>query len=213
MKLSPFRVRDEAAAGEMKNHPQNDDAFFLQAVLLSKVVTRVLDQRGDIVLSAPPHIEKVRIVEFRRRMRVWGLDKFKEKTYIATVNFYLSDKDLEQHKAVGALVVYIGEDYIETLLKKLGYPKIEDDDESLLEDACGTFTNIVAAKFKEGLTQLGFAELVMSHFSCFQNEALNGVEFDITQKEKYEIAFEIGGYKRIVVDLTLGKMPRVATVF
>jgi hypothetical protein len=79
----------------------------------------------------------------------------------------------------------------------------------MLEDACGTFLNIVSAKFKEGMIQLGYRELVMSHFVSFQNEAINGIEYDPKQKEKYEISFEIGGYKRIVFELTMGNVPRV----
>jgi hypothetical protein len=185
------------------------NSLYLQALLLSKVVTRVLDQRGGIQLSTEPEFRLVHIVEFMKRMRVWSLDKFRGKTFISVINFYMSDEDMENHKATGAVIVYIGEEYVMTLLKKLGYPELDEDNEEMLEDACGTFLNIVSAKFKEGMIQLGYRELVMSHFVSFQNEAINGIEYDPKQKEKYEISFEIGGYKRIVFELTMGNVPRV----
>ena len=81
---------------------------------------------------------------------------------------------------------------------------------TLLEDACGTFCNLIAGNFKSGLTQLGYVELIMSHFSGFQNEILNGVEFHPSQKQMYEINYEIEGEKRIVTELCMGPVPLLA---
>ena len=185
------------------------DEFYVQALMMAKVVERTLWLEGKIKLSEKPELEVVNIVEFMRRMRVWSLDKFPEETtYVSTINFYIDENDMEKHRAIGALIIYIGEDYIFRLFRKLGYPKFDEDDEEALEDACGTFANIIGAKFKTGLTQLGYIDLAMSHCSNYRNEIINGVEYDIRQDKKYEISFEIDGEKRIVAELTLGKTPK-----
>lgn len=185
----------------------NVDRFHLQAMMLAEVVRRILQKKGDIVLSSKPTIEKRNITEFRKRMRVTSITKFDEKTYISTVNFFDDEKAMEKNKALGAIVLYIPESYVVKLLKELGYPVFDEEDGGLLEDACGTFCNLLAGNFNTGLTQLGYKELTMSHFSTYQNDVVAGVPFSPDQKDLYEINFEIGGVKRLVVDLTLGSIP------
>ena len=182
------------------------DELYVQSMLLSKVIRRTLKIRGDLQLSSEPFLERVSIVEFMKRMRIWSLEKFDTTTYISVINFYRSDEDMAHNKVLGAIVVYIGEQYVSDLLKRLGYPEPDDDDPEALEDACGTFCNIVAAKFKSGLIQLGYTEPVMSHFKSYRDEVINGVEFDIKQTEKYELSFEIKGDRRIMIDLTMGHL-------
>ena len=103
---------------------------------------------------------------------------------------------------------YIGEKYIVDLFAQMGYPDLDEDDESEMEDAVGTFCNIIAGKFKLALTQLGFIELEMAHFNCYQNEVKDGVLYDFRQKRKYEIAFEINDENALIVELTLGPVPK-----
>ena len=196
-------------ARNIENKKDPDD-LYVQALLLAKVVERVLKHRADIELSSAPKVELKPITEFIKRMRISGLTKFDERTYISTVNFYKNEKDGEQKKAIGAIIIYLPEMYVFKLLNELQYPAvIDEDDQAALLDACGTFCTIVAGNFKSGLTQLGYQELVMSHFSNYQNDVLNGVEYDPTQKELYEINFEIKGVKRIVADLTMGPILKV----
>jgi len=59
--------------------PANKDPFYTQAVMMAEVMKRTLKQKADIDLSDRPEIELVPIVNFMKRMRVWGLDKFKDK--------------------------------------------------------------------------------------------------------------------------------------
>lgn len=187
--------------------PETDE-LYVHSLLLSKVVERVLQQRGGIELSDVPMFEKTPIVEFMKRMRVWSLEKFNDTTYISAINFFKNDKDLKAQKTLGTILIYIEEEYISYLFKRLDYPNLDEDDDDCLKDACGTFCNIIAAKFKSGLAQMGYAELSMSHFYSFKDEVFGGVAYDTQQKSKYEIAFEINGVKRIVAELTLGKVPK-----
>lgn len=182
--------------------------FYVQALLVAEVVKRILLKRAKLRLSTKPVIVLKPITEFVKKMRVVGLEKFNEKTFISTVNFYRNQKDEEANKAVGTLVVYIPESYVSTLIRQLGYPDVDEDDKDLIEDAVGTFCNLIAGSFKTGLTQLDYKELVMSHFSSYENEVIDGVEFDETQRHLYEISFEINGVKSIVVDLTMGPIYR-----
>lgn len=154
-------------------------------------------------------IEKKPVVDFMQRMRVSSLEKFEQSTFISTINFYQNLDDMENHVAIGVIIVYIPEDYIGELLKKLEYPIEDDDDEEALEAACGTICNLIAGNFKSGLTQLGYQELEMSHFSSYQNQVIDGVEYCKNRPHKYEISFSIKGNKKLVVDYNMGKIPKV----
>lgn len=182
------------------------DPFYTQAVLLTKVIERLLQQKGRLYLSAKPQIRKVAIIEFMKRMRVWGLEKFQGTTYISTVIFYKDEKKLKKDEALGVLVIYIEEEYVNYLLDRMEYPIEDAYDTEALMDACGTLANLIAAKFKSGLVQIGLKDLAMSHFSSYRDQILNGVPYDRHQKSKYEISFEIKGVKRLVADLTLGPL-------
>lgn len=188
--------------------PHGTDPFYVQALLLSEVVKRTLEQKAGIELSSHPEIEKVPIVDFMKRMRVWGLDKFKENTFISTVNMYSSKEDMDKDKALGAIVLYMEGEFIPYLFKRLGYPDIDDQEEQDIEDAIGTFCNLIAAKFKQGIIQIGYKELEMSHFSSYQDQVSGGVAYDSSQDFKYELSFYIRDVKRIVVDLTMATIPK-----
>ena len=188
------------------------DEFYLQALMLSEVVKRILKQKAEMRLSRKPVLELTPISEFMKRMRVSSFEKFDETTYISTVNFYATEQDLQINKSLGAIIVYIPESFLVYLFNDMGYPSLDEDDQDAMEDACGTFCNLVAGNFKAGLTQLGYKELVMSHFSSFTNEIINGVDFDPAQTEKYEIRFEVAARKSIFVDLTLATIPKEESI-
>jgi len=195
-----------------ENTEANDkkiDDFYIQALMLSKVIKRIFERKAKLELSRKPYFVLKPITEFMKRLRVSRLDKFEEKTYISTINYYKDEKALLNHVPVGALIIYIGETYLIDLIKKMDYPEVDIDDSEALEDACGTFCNLIAGNFKSGLTQLGYVELVMSHFTGYQNEVLNGVEFPVTQKNMYEINFEVKEERWIVAELSMGSIPLV----
>lgn len=186
------------------------DELTLQAMMLAEVVKRILKVKGDVDLSSPPRLNKKNIVEFMKRMRVSGLSKFDEKTLLASVNFYANETDADNHKALGAIIVYIEENYASKLFRNLDYPLFDSDDTDTLLDACGSFCNLIAGNFKAGLTQLGYKELYMSHFSTYENEVVNGVQYDLSQTQIYELTFDIKEEKRLVVELTMGILPRLS---
>lgn len=184
--------------------PPGENKFYVQALLLSKVVERILSKRAGIFLSSRPQMERGNIVSFMKKMRINGLTKFDEKTFISYVNYFRKESDMDKGNAAGAVIVYIPETYVYRLMHKLDYPVEDETDISGLLDACGTFCNLVAGNFKNGLTQIGYQELVMSHFSSHENSVFNGIPFDNNEEEYFQISFEIEREKRIVVDLTLG---------
>ena len=182
------------------------DRLHVQARLVSEVVKRILQHRGGIRVSRTPVVKKMPITSFMDRMRISGLSKFDERTYIGIINFYQDEESRKEEYCSGALIVYVPENYIDRLLRALDYPLGEGDLDEMMEDACGTFCNLVAGAFKKGLRQLGYRDLCMSHFSTYVNDVLEGVSYDTEETEIYQIEFDINGEKSIVVDLTMGKI-------
>ncbi|VAX35117.1 hypothetical protein MNBD_UNCLBAC01-2110 [hydrothermal vent metagenome] len=196
--------------GSSHQADNSKDPFYVQGLLIVEVTKRILIRRAGISASKIESSFKLKpITEFMERMRISSLDKFETTTYVSTINFYKDLKDMNAHKAVGAVVTYIEGKYIAELLKCLSYPVDDPRDEETLLDGCGTMCNLIAGNFKSGLAQLGYKELEMSHFSSYHNEVLEGVEYDITQEEKYQADIMVDGVKRLVVDLTMGDVPMV----
>ena len=71
-------------------------------------------------------------------------------------------------------------------------------------DACGSLCNLIGGNFKNALSQLGFQDVIMSPFMIFENNVVDGVEYDPKETNLYEVNFEIEGVKKLVFDLTLG---------
>ena len=177
------------------------------AKILVKSVKKVFDNKEAYHCLGPVEMKRSRIIEFMQRMRVYGIDKFEAPTFVSTVNFYANLKDMEKHKALGVLVLYIEQDYVKRLLNMLQYPDIPDDDEEL-KDACGTLCNVIAGQFKIEISSLGggYQALEMSHFSNYRNSALRGVEFNSKQMDKIEISFTIRDQKRLVLEFSMGEI-------
>ena len=100
------------------------DDLYLQTILLAKVVERILQRRTDLELSTAPTWEKKPITEFVKRMRINGLSKFDVRCYISTINFYKTNEDLQNHKAIGAIILYIPETFVVKLMSELHYPSL-----------------------------------------------------------------------------------------
>ncbi|MBP9855452.1 MAG: chemotaxis protein CheX [Candidatus Omnitrophica bacterium] len=195
----------------MVNIPKDDndrlDERYIQALMLARVVKRILKKRANIDLSSNPIFIVKPIAEFMNRIRVSSLSKFDETTYISTVNFYKSRDDLDKHDAVGVMIIYVGQSYLVELIKKLNYPDVDEDNQEVMLDSIGTLCNLIAGNFKTGLTQLGYIELVMSHFSGYENNVLMGIEFSPNETQMYEIQFEVDGKRRIVAEISMAPLP------
>ncbi len=194
----------------MTEETKKPDEFYIQTLMLAEVIKRILDRKASIFLSRVADFNLKPIVSFKNRMRVSGIEKFDGVTYISVVYFYLNQEAMKEERPVGTLIVYMEDEYVEEFLRKLDYPKIDEDDQEAVEDACGTITNLIAGNFKSGLTQLGYQELMMSHFMSYRTEVINGVEYDPSQTQKYEISFDVRNRRRIVAELVMGKVPKIS---
>jgi len=178
------------------------------ADLLIEGTVALFKERGDIHFSSLPQKKRRRIIEYQGRMRADGMDKFNNQpTYVAAVNFYLNAKDLENEKAVGALIVYVEQSYIATLMRLLEYPAINDESEQAMLDSAGTLCNILAGRFKSEISAAGYVELEMSHFINYRNSAIAGIDFCFHEFDLYEISFDIKDEKRLVMEMTIGHLP------
>jgi hypothetical protein len=187
---------------------QIQDELYVQAVCLTEVILRTFEHKGKLDVTSRPAPKIRPVVSVNNCMKVVSLGRFDGTTYISVINFYLSASDVKSKKSVGALIIYIGEKYIVDLFAQMGYPGLDEDNEKELEDAVGTFCNIIAGKFKLALMQLGFMELEMTHFLSYQNEVKGGVAHDRHQTRKYEIVFEIENENALIAELTLGRVPK-----
>jgi len=185
-----------------------EQEFYAQALVLVVAVEKMLRMKGGLVLSAEPHVIRKKIVQFGKRMRIDGLEKFGERTVFSSVNFYIDKERMEDKQAIGSLIIYLPISYIDRLLRMMEYPHIEEEDDEAVLDGCGTVTNLIAGYFVKELKGLGYIHLEMSHFESYINTSLNGIEFSAEQEWKYEITFEISGAKKMVAELTLGHIPR-----
>ena len=181
------------------------------ANLLVKAIREMFWERAELKFSAMPKLERKNIIEYEKRMRVDGMEKFNHNpTFISTVNFYASELDMKKNKTLGALITYVEQSYIVELLKMLKYPPADDENEDAMKDCCGTLCNIIAGRFKSEVVAAGYIELEMSHFSNFRNTSFRGIDFCFNEFDKYEISFEIKGAKRLVVEMTMGTVPHAS---
>jgi hypothetical protein len=183
-------------------------ALYALSEILITSVKKMLAQKGDIYLSEDPKVTEKEIVEFSRRMRVDGLEKFPCRTIMASVNFYIDKSHMASEQALGAMVVYLPEDYIARLMWLLEYGRINENDDMELLDACGTLTNLIAGGFVKELCANGFVHLEMSHFETFVNSPVNGIIFSPKETVKHEIEFYIRKEKRMVLELSMGHLQR-----
>ena len=179
------------------------------AELLNQGVVALFKERGEIKFTSDPVMERKRLIEFDGRMRADGMEKFEnEPTYVSAVNFYANEKDMEKGKTLGALIIYVEQTYIAKLMKMLRYPPIDDESDDAMRDSCGTLCNIVSGRFKSEISSAGYIELEMSHFMNYRNSAFSGVNFCYNEYDKYIIDFEIDKKKRLVIEMTMGAVPK-----
>ena len=115
---------------------------------------------------------------------------------------------MQKKKALGTLVVYVQQEYVPKLIRSLQYPAIDDEDEKAMLDSIGTLGNIIAGRFKSEVSAAGYIELEMSAFNTFRNSAPTGIEFCFSEYELFEAAFDLEGKKRLVIDLSMGVVPK-----
>ena len=179
------------------------------AELLEKGTIALFQERGEVAFSGPVEKERRKIVEYEGRLRADGMEKFDNNpTYVSAVNFYANEVELKKNKALGALIIYVQQDYMARLMKLLQYPPVDDENEQAMLDSSGTLCNIIGGKFKSEISSAGYVELAWSHFITYRNNSVRGVDFCFSEYELYQLIFKIEGQKRLVMDLTMGTIPR-----
>lgn len=186
---------------------ENKNLLELSLVLVT-ATKKILRQKGDIYLSAEPDIHEKEIVQFARRMRVDGLEKFGVRTVVASVNFYLDKNHMDHEQAIGVLVLYIPQEYIARLMWLMDYGRIKEDDDGESKESCGAVANLIAGCFVNELSANGYVFLQMSHFATYINTAVDGIDFYPQENVKHEIEFFIRDEKRLVAELSMGHLKK-----
>src|SRR5437867_1358241 len=117
-----------------------EDQLHHLAVTLAGSIVTVFEKR-HIRFTGKPILEKKPIVEFMHRMRLFGMEKFNNPTFIAVINYYLNIKEMKKRAVWGVLAVYIEQDYIEKMIRDLKYPDVDSEDIEDMKDACGAVCN------------------------------------------------------------------------
>ncbi|MDP2654272.1 MAG: chemotaxis protein CheX [Candidatus Omnitrophota bacterium] len=188
---------------------QNPDLEKFAEIFQTSIVGLFGERAPELKFSKPPVKAKMPIIEYNGKLRADGMEKFdNEPTYVSAINYYANTKDMEKKKALGTVVLYVQQNYISKLVRILQYPPVDDESDEAMQDSCGTLCNIIAGRFKSEISNAGYIELEMSHFVTYRNSAVSGVDFCYNEYDKYEIVFEIEGQKRLVVELSIGVVPR-----
>jgi len=165
-----------------------------------------------MTFSSEPRLDKELVTQFANKMRVDAMEKFNSTTVFAVIQFAANQEDLKRQEYMVTLVVYLEQKFLPEFLRMLQYPYIEFDNDEEVKDGCGTLVNLIGGQFKREMSNLGYKDLMMSHFESFINTAADGVGIPKGVTEKFELNFEIDGVKRLVIEMvTLDMLPKWKT--
>jgi CheY-specific phosphatase CheX len=177
------------------------------ARLISEVVGRLLKERAGMAFAKQKKFICKPIPEFNERMKADGDEKFENLCYVSYINFYRDNKDMHKHRTLGSLIIYIEADYAPILLRKLQYVFPNEDSDEETRDYAGTLCNLIAGMFKTVLAEKGYREIEMSPFTTYKRRVFYGVDFCYEEYDMYEIEFEVEEQRRLVIELSIGKIP------
>ena len=175
--------------------------------MIMGVVEDTFKQMCHVAFSAEPVVVERDIIEYDGRMRLSPMEKFNGPAYVAVVNYYLSQKHLDAHDAVGTFVLYVKEDMVEKLFKAFGRPASEAEDEANCLDIIGELCNIIGGNFKNELLTLDFIDLTLSSPYKYKNVVPDGAQFDYNLFKKQEISFSFWKERCVVVEACIGTVP------
>lgn len=182
--------------------PQANPQLAEAAGILKKTIEDALTS-GGVTFTHETQVAEKEIIEYESRIRTFGLAKFNNPCYLTAVNIYASQRDLEAHNTLGALIIYVERENVDKVFKSLGVGlKMDDEDEVILEKI-KEVGKTLAEPFIRGLQALGYSALVISEPQSYVNDAAEGVEFNYNEYKYYEISFFAWKEKVLVTDLTL----------
>jgi hypothetical protein len=166
------------------------------------IMNEALGKMPAIVPTSPPDVKTVDIVEYDKRMKVSGVEKFDSTSYVSVINFYSNQGDLQKHKPKGAFILLFDSENAGKFYKALGFSVSDDEDDMSMINTNGEVCLSLATSFKTALASLGYGDLVMSEVANYKNKVLEGVEYSPEQKSKLEITFTYFKRKSIVLELS-----------
>ena len=176
--------------------------------ILTGFVEDLLANKGNLAVFKPTEIAGKPVNEYEGRMLIKGSDKFDVAVFIAATSFYLNQANLQAHKAIGAMLVYMDTEVADKLFKAAGLQVPYDEDDESMMDLCSKLSVLITDNFKERLSAAGYASLVASTPAVYKNSISEGVEFSKDQDEKQEVSFFYLKHKALVVEWTLAPVPK-----
>ncbi|HBG60241.1 MAG: hypothetical protein A2Y03_05480 [Omnitrophica WOR_2 bacterium GWF2_38_59] len=171
---------------------------------LSEYVESTFEQLCKTSFIGEPEIIVKDIIEYKTRMRLFGLEKFNGPCYISAVNLYLNDNELKKDHALGAVILYIEESVASGLLKATGQKGIDCEDFDSITNYTGEFCSNIVSQFKNHLISSGYTNIVMSAPSNHQDDIPLGVNFKFSENKYCELSFVLKKEPAIKVDFTIG---------
>ncbi|MFH0753617.1 MAG: chemotaxis protein CheX [Candidatus Omnitrophota bacterium] len=168
------------------------------------VVEETFKQMCHVAFSAEPVVTEREIIEYNGRMRLFPMEKFNAPAYVGLVNYYVSQRDMDEKHAVGTFVFYVKEDIVDKLFRAFSRPVSEAEDEAVCLDVVGEMTNILAGNVKNELRSLDYQDVVISTPSTYKNVVAQGAPFDYSLFRKQEFMFTYWREKCIAVEACMG---------
>jgi len=190
---------------------KNQEEFDPQVIATTMMgcAQETFEKMCNVTFSKSPEFIEKEIIEYEGRMRTFGQEKFNGPCYISALNFYLDNKDYKAKHACGVMVVYIEEEANEKLVRALGQPELDPEDEEIILDTCGEFCNVIAGQFKNELRSFGYIDLVISAPIKYRNDVPQGVDFPYSESKYYELSFHIWKERLIVLETVMAPVPHV----
>ncbi len=187
--------------------PKPIEKQVLEATVI-RVVEDTFRQLCHVEFSAQPVADEKDIIEYNGNMRLFPMDKFNGQAYAGVVNFYLTQKDLEEKYPVGTFVLYVKEEVMEKLARALGRSSREAEDELTVLSVVGEFAGILGGNVRNELKAQGYNNLLPSSPRAYKNVVPEGAPFDYNLFRKQEFIFSFWKQRCIVVETCIGAVPR-----
>lgn len=159
-------------------------------------------KQAGLEYTKDPEVVERNIIEYDSRLRLFGMEKFNNPCYLSVINFYKSAQDQKNKSAVGAIVVYVEDECVERVLKAIGHPVKDFEDEENVFENMGAFCKDIVDGFKGQLSSKGYGSLIASDPMNYRNSASEGVEFNYDEYSMYELCFHFWKTKAVALDIT-----------